>query len=54
MTKTKGIEYERLTMNSHRPKAEFENFGQALKEFGLMILIVGVLYIILNLVLGWN
>ena len=35
-----------------RPKPEWENFGQAVKEVSIAILVVGILYAIGNLVLG--
>ena len=41
-TKTKGLAFEKLTPNAHKPKPEFETFGQAVVEVVGAILMVGV------------
>lgn len=47
-------EFERPTYKAHRPKSEWETFGQAVKEFSIAIVVVGLLLIIGNIILGLN
>jgi len=46
---------EKLTFKANqRPKDEWETFGQAVKEISIAILMVGVLWVLGNVVLGLN
>jgi hypothetical protein len=47
----KHNEFERPTLRSQRQKEKEDNLGVA---FIKAILVVGILYVTLNLVLGWN
>lgn len=49
-SKTKGIAFEKLTMNENKRDKE-ANFAVA---FIQAIFAVGILYVIANLVLGWD
>lgn len=58
MLRTKFVAFhaagERLSLKSQKPKSEFENFGKAVGEVVLAIIMVGVLLVIGNLILGLN
>lgn len=50
MTRTKGIAFERLTMNANRPKEDMDWIDAIL----LALISLPIIYAVAWLILGWN